>query len=670
MQHHAASGVAVMHIGQVFGPNEGDTLSLPMAGTDVEQEENAFDEKVRSDADQRIGIVVGGKYRIVKTLGVGGMGSVYEAEHELIGKRVALKCLHPEYSRDRDLVERFKREARAATAIGNEHIVDVTDMGDLPDGAPFLVMEMLKGQALADLMDKEGVLPIGRSVKIVRQICFALAAAHEKGIVHRDMKPENVFLATRSESGDFVKVLDFGISKMHEHGKTDRGLTRTGIAMGTPSYMSPEQAQGAKDVDLRTDIWAVGVMLYEMLTLRRPFEADSYPMMLMAIVGRDPEPVRVHRKDVPEALERAILKTLVKPVGLRTQTMRELADDLLPFVGIDGAAEMTGIEPRNSLVAQKPRDSMGSAAGGTRVGSSDGSVPSLLLDAEGEPMVTANTIAAGSSAPPPPREGGRQATPMTRAGERPPNEDAREARDPANTGVLGTTERKNQPTSEMGVVERRGREATSSGTAVPMRGGSGMYIALAAVGVVLLSVGAYAMSGGTPPSATTPEATTSEGAGASAGTGVTSGTGAGTTGAGTTGAGATGPEVVSVPVAPLPTEVAVQITTSPADARIEIEGVEFPNPMSAHRPRSLDPVTIRISAEGYETVERLAIFDHEQSFMFQLSRGRGVRREGTDGRVHAAGTAAGTGTGGAATSEPPRETPRETPPDPAFRDEF
>jgi len=625
-----------------------------MSGSD--QDEDHFDAKVREQADERIGILVGGKYKIIKSIGVGGMGAVYEAEHELIGKRVALKCLHHEYARDRDLVERFKREARAATAIGNEHIVDVTDMGDLPDGAPFLVMEMLKGMALADLMDTEGVLPIGRSVKIVRQICFALQAAHDKGIVHRDMKPENVFLAARSSGSDFVKVLDFGISKMHEHGKTDRGLTRTGIAMGTPSYMSPEQAQGAKDVDPRTDIWAVGVMLYEMLTLRRPFEADSYPMMLMAIVGRDPEPVRAHRTDVPEALDRVILQTLIKPVGLRTQTMADLAELLLPFAEMEGRAQMTG-QPRQSLV-DRPSETRAMAGA---------SEPSLVIDSDGERLGKAGTIAAGTSAPPPPAVTSvppkpsstsiaspisRQPTPATRAGEIAPRASEASPRD-EKTGVIGSTERKTAPTGEIGVVERRGREATSSGAAVPMQPRSlGLIVGVAVAAIALLGIGTYAMSGPgavatvetpiEPPVETPLEVPPVE-----------------------------TPSVVgtSVPVAPAPTEVAIQITTSPGDARVELGDVEFPNPLSAHRPRSLDPITIRISAEGYETVERLAIFDHDQSFMFQLAPGRGVRREGMDGRVappHGAGTT---------THEtPPRETPppETTPPSGSggFRDDF
>jgi serine/threonine protein kinase len=165
--------------------------------------------------DPLIGTLVSGRYRVVSKLGEGGMGRVYEAQHELIGKRVALKCLNAEYATHPVVVERFKREARAATAVGNEHIVDVTDLGDLPDGSPFIVMEHLEGRELADLIN-EGPLTLGRAVRILDQVCDALHAAHAKGIVHRDLKPENIFLIPRGGNEDFVKVLDFGISKMRE----------------------------------------------------------------------------------------------------------------------------------------------------------------------------------------------------------------------------------------------------------------------------------------------------------------------------------------------------------------------------------------------------------------------------------------------------------------------
>ncbi|MCA9602619.1 MAG: serine/threonine protein kinase, partial [Myxococcales bacterium] len=198
-----------------------------------------------SPADDKVGLVLGGKYRILRKLGAGGMGSVYEAEHELIGKRVAIKTLNAEFVKEPSVVERFRREARAATAAGNEHIIDVTDLGELPDGSPFLVMEFLEGQDFSGVLESEGALPAGRVARIVRQVCDALGAAHAQGIVHRDLKPENIFLVQRKGDRDFVKVLDFGISKMREAGEgVNKSLTQTGTALGTPHYMSPEQAQG------------------------------------------------------------------------------------------------------------------------------------------------------------------------------------------------------------------------------------------------------------------------------------------------------------------------------------------------------------------------------------------------------------------------------------------
>jgi serine/threonine protein kinase len=192
-----------------------------------------------------IGLVVDGRYRVVELIGEGGMGKVYLAEHVEIGKRVALKVLHPSYSRMPDLVERFRREARAASKIGHPHIVDVTDSGTTADGSAYFVMEFLEGVELGSVIEREGALDVGRAVRIAQQICRALAAAHAAGIIHRDLKPENIFLTIRDGTTDFVKVLDFGIAKTTEAEEArERKLTSPGMAMGTPEYMAPEQAAG------------------------------------------------------------------------------------------------------------------------------------------------------------------------------------------------------------------------------------------------------------------------------------------------------------------------------------------------------------------------------------------------------------------------------------------
>jgi len=281
--------------------------------------------------DTRVGMLLDQRYRIVKKLGEGGMGAVYEAQHVLLDKRVALKTLHAHFATNAQVVARFHREARAASAVGNEHIVEVTDFGAFPDGAAYMVLEHLEGTELADLVEKEGALPLGRAQHILEQICDALTAAHAKGIVHRDLKPENVFLIRRGEDPDFVKVLDFGISKMHEAAGGPGKLTSTGDALGTPYYMSPEQARGSKNVDARADIYALGVVLFNLLTARHPFEAESLPMLVVQICTEPPPPIRSLRTDLPAELEAVVAKMLAKDPAERFADCRSVKLALAPF---------------------------------------------------------------------------------------------------------------------------------------------------------------------------------------------------------------------------------------------------------------------------------------------------------------------------------------------------
>ncbi|QQR91398.1 MAG: serine/threonine protein kinase [Myxococcales bacterium] len=277
------------------------------------------------DNDPKIGTILQDRYRIVRKLGEGGMGDVYEAEHTLIGRHVAVKCLLPEFAKNPEVVERFKREARAATMVGNEHIIDVTDMGQLPDGSPFIVMEMLEGREFAGLIEDEGPLPVGRTVRIIQQVCNALSAAHAKGIVHRDLKPENIFLVTKHGNPDFVKVLDFGISKVKEHkDSVQKSLTRTGVMMGTPHYMSPEQAQGLATTDHRTDIYALGVISYLALAGRVPFDGDTLPSLMVQVMTTEAEFLTDLRQDIPEALDAVIRKALTKDPADRYASAADL----------------------------------------------------------------------------------------------------------------------------------------------------------------------------------------------------------------------------------------------------------------------------------------------------------------------------------------------------------
>jgi tRNA A-37 threonylcarbamoyl transferase component Bud32 len=273
------------------------------------------------------GTVLADRYRILKKLGEGGMGSVYLAEHTTINKRLAIKVLSPEYSHKQDLVDRFLQEARAASMIEQENVVEITDFGSTPGGSVFFAMEFLNGEDLSSTIKREGPLPWPRARVIMLQVCAALSAAHAAGIIHRDMKPENCYRIRRGTNDDFIKVLDFGIAKVQsDEGDGGKGLTRTGMIFGTPEYMSPEQAKGEK-VDHRVDIYASGIILYELLTGRVPFTADTFMGILTKhMFEAPPAPsTMVPNCAVPADVEAIILKALQKDREYRFQSMAELA---------------------------------------------------------------------------------------------------------------------------------------------------------------------------------------------------------------------------------------------------------------------------------------------------------------------------------------------------------
>jgi serine/threonine-protein kinase len=283
----------------------------------------------RPDADPMLGKVIDGRYEVESVLGEGGMGSVYCVRHRALEKRFALKVMRADLAVQGELAARFIQEAKAAAAIGHPNIVQITDFGQLPNRSPYFVMELLDGTPLSKLIRKGGPLPAGQAVRVLQQAASALAAAHAVGVIHRDLKPDNVHIT----KNDVVKILDFGVAKMAGAGR----LTRTGMVFGTPHYMSPEQASGG-DVDHRADIYALGIIMYEMFTGRVPFEADSYMGVLtkhMFMVPEPPSAVNAAARELG-ALEDVTMKCLEKKPEARFRSMDELIREVESIVQFAG----------------------------------------------------------------------------------------------------------------------------------------------------------------------------------------------------------------------------------------------------------------------------------------------------------------------------------------------
>lgn len=281
----------------------------------------------------RVGEVVGEKYRLVRLLGEGGMGTVYEARHDVIGRRFAVKFLHAELAGHPEILARFRREAQAAGSLENENIAAVTDFGTSPDGAPYIVMEFLEGQDLAKVLAQTGPLPIQRAAHILIQVCRGLFAAHGRGIVHRDLKPENLLLQTRGDGGDLVKILDFGIAKLKSTEHRPEAATRTGITLGTPYYMPPEQARGQKELDERADIYALGVILFELLSGQKPHNGENYNAILYSILMQAAPRIETYRPDLPPELATLVHRAMAADANERPQSVSELAEALAPYTG-------------------------------------------------------------------------------------------------------------------------------------------------------------------------------------------------------------------------------------------------------------------------------------------------------------------------------------------------
>jgi serine/threonine-protein kinase len=325
------------------------------------------------------GDLLAGKYRVERVLGVGGMGIVVAARHEQLDQPVAIKFVRDDALGNPEAVARFLREARAAVKLRSEHAAKVLDVGTLESGAPYMVMEYLEGSDLGAVLSERGPLTMELAAEYIVQACEAVAEAHAAGIVHRDLKPQNLFLA-RSVGGNRVKVLDFGVSKTLANSSGGGGaLTQTRSMLGSPLYMSPEQMRSSRDVDARADVWAFGVVLFELLTRRWPFEAESMPELCLKVVTEPPQPLGALRPDVPQAMIDIVERCLRKDPAERFANAAELAVALEPLA-----------PPESRITVERARIAMGSTGRGPRVTSP------LLASAETAPRPALTPAAWGS----------------------------------------------------------------------------------------------------------------------------------------------------------------------------------------------------------------------------------------------------------------------------------
>jgi serine/threonine-protein kinase len=280
--------------------------------------------------------LIAGKYRLTTLLGRGGMGTVWEGVHEQLGTRVAVKFIDAEHAASDDVRQRFVNEARAAARLRSKHVVQVYDQGVGVDGRPYIVMEFLAGEPLDDRLERVGRLAPAEVARTVLHVSRALAKAHEGGIVHRDLKPENVFLVYDEEDHtDIAKVVDFGIAKFTDPAGPGSSSTRTGAVLGTPQYMSPEQARGLRTVDHRTDLWSLGVIVYRALTGELPFKGEAVGDLLVNICTSDPPPPSRVAQDVPPGFDAWIRRALAREPAQRFQSAAELTDSLSVLCGVD-----------------------------------------------------------------------------------------------------------------------------------------------------------------------------------------------------------------------------------------------------------------------------------------------------------------------------------------------